>query len=83
MYIVSYIAHSHARVTFAPTFRSLSSASPISRPWAAAKRLPCTKLPTITDAGPTDASVKTPDPDEIPDICCNFGNEPNFVSLLG
>lgn len=29
-----------------------------------ARRLPCTKLPTITEAGPTEVSVT--DPDELP-----------------
>lgn len=36
----------------------------MSRPCATASRLPCTKFPTITDAGPTDVSV-IPHPDEL------------------
>lgn len=30
-----------------------SSSKPMSRPWALASLFPCTRLPTITDAGPT------------------------------
>lgn len=33
------------------------SIMPISRPCAVAKRLPCTIVPTITDAGPTSETV--------------------------
>lgn len=40
----------------------------MSRPCATASRLPCTRLPTITDAGPTDVSVIQPD--ELPDTWC-------------
>lgn len=46
------------------TFFSLSSDRPMSRPCATANRLPCTKFPTITEAGPTDVSV-IPHPDEL------------------
>lgn len=45
------------RLPVVPTFleESLSSSRrpPTSRPWALASLLPCTRLPTITDAGPT------------------------------
>lgn len=47
------------------TFRSLSSEKPMSLPCATANRLPCTRLPTITEAGPTDVSVTHPD--ELPE----------------
>lgn len=50
------------------TFRSLSSEKPISLPYATAKRFPCTKFPTITEAGPTDVSVTHPD--ELPETWC-------------
>lgn len=33
------------------------SIMPISRPCAVAKRLPCTIVPTITEAGPTSETV--------------------------
>lgn len=59
----------------------------MSRPWAIASRFPCTRLPTITEAGPTEVSVT--DPDELPivggwggggraPICfvCCFGEPP-------
>lgn len=49
------------------TFLSVSSANPISRPCADANLFPCTKFPTITDAGPTDVSVTHPD-EEVPEI---------------
>lgn len=39
----------------------------MSLPCATANRFPCTKLPTITDAGPTDVSVTHPD--ELPIFC--------------
>ena len=39
---------------------SSSSMMPMSRPWAMARRLPCTKLPTITLAGPTSVPTHAP-----------------------
>lgn len=40
----------------------------MSLPCATASRFPCTKLPTITEAGPTDVSVTHPD--ELPETWC-------------
>lgn len=39
-----------------------------------ARRLPCTRLPTITEAGPTDVSVT--DPDELPIVGGGGGRAP-------
>jgi hypothetical protein len=47
---------------------------PKSRPCAAAKRFPCTRLPTITDAGPTDVSAE--DEVAIVEVTQSCNNDP-------
>lgn len=56
----------------------LSSVNPKSLPCAAANRFPCTKFPTITDAGPTEVSAEVEAEVEVPQSC---NNEPLFFYL--
>jgi len=52
--------------------------NPKSLPCAAANLLPCTKLPTITDAGPTELSADEEAVVEVPQSC----NIEPFYSFL-
>jgi len=55
-----------------------SSMAPMSRPCADASRLPCTMLPTMTDAGPTSGTVtRVAREPHYKTNCCGQHRQPN------